>query len=164
MLFKKKLKANLGQHNCFTSLDELPVKLWFEIHKEGDYTKLVKVNIALTEKYILELSAIWNKLYNEFITRFGLTDEFMADLRDEIKLANLQADLIITGERYLKTLIKIEQEKKRIMDLEVKEPIDLQTTLAQMSKYYGFKLSSRELTTGEYYSYINNILEHGNKG
>jgi hypothetical protein len=29
--------------------------------------------------------------------------------------------------------------------------------LAKISKYYGFKLTSRELTTTEYYSYLENI-------
>lgn len=160
-LFKKKSIKNLGRHNCYLTIDELPVKIWFDIHKEANYSKLVKVEIPFTDKIVLQLSKIWDDIYNQFIERFGLSDEFMTDLRDEIKLANLQADYIITGDRYLVTLIKIEKEKKRIADLDVKPPTDLDVILARMSKYYGFKLSSRELTVSEYYSYINNILEDG---
>ena len=101
----------------------------------------------------------WQKLYNEFIDRFGLSDEFLADLQTEIKIANLQADLIITKQKHLKTLIKVEQEKMRINNFDISEPKDIETILAKMSKYYGFKLSSRELTTAEYYSYLNNITD-----
>lgn len=161
-LFRKKYKKGSEPLDCFTTIDELPIKIWFAIHVDGDYTKLLRNNEVLTDASILRLSDIWNNLYNDFIKRFGLSDEFMADLRDDIKLANLQAEYIITGQRYLTTLIKIEQEKRRLLDLEVKAPIELESILAKMSKYYGFKLSSRDLTTVEYYSYINNILD-GNK-
>ncbi len=162
MLFSKKLTKNLGQHNCFTTIDELPIKIWFEIHKKGDYTKLIKTDIVLNENILIQLNSIWEKIYNEFIDRFGLSDEFLADLRDEIKLANLKAEYIITGQKYYRTLIKIEEEKKRILNLEIKEPAELETILAKMSKYYGFKLSGKELTVVEYYSYINNIIDGKN--
>jgi hypothetical protein len=161
-LFRKKSIKNLGQHNCYLTIDELPIRIWFDIHKEGDYTKLIKTSIKLTDNNLLEISNIWSKMYNEYINKFGLSDEFMSDLRDEIKLANLQADYIITGQAYFKTLINIEKEKKRIFDLEIKEPQDLEVVLAKMSKYYGFKLNSRELTTTEYYSYLENVTDGKN--
>ena len=47
----------------------------------------------------------------------------------------------------------------RINNFDISEPKDIETILAKMSKYYGFKLSSRELTTAEYYSYLNNITD-----
>tara|TARA_R110000751_G_scaffold46884_3_gene105084 strand:+ start:3005 stop:3499 length:495 start_codon:yes stop_codon:yes gene_type:complete len=163
MLFKKKYSKNLGRHNCFTSIEDLPIKIWFEIHKTGDYTTLMKVLIPLSEKVALQLATIWNKIYDEYITSYGLTDEFLAELRTEIKLANLQAEYVITGKRYYKTLIKIEQEKKRLLGEDLKQPIEIESILAKMSKYYGFKLSSKELTVAEYYSYINNVIEDGKK-
>jgi hypothetical protein len=156
-LFSKKSKKILGQHNCFTTIDELPVKVWFDIHKTGDSTKLLKKILVLKDNILIELNDVWAKIYDEFITRFGLSDEFMADLRTEINIANLQAEYIITGQKHLITLIKVEQEKKRLNDLDFKEPTELESILAKMSKYYGFKLSSRDLTVVEYYSYLNNI-------
>jgi len=163
MLFKKKSDRNLGLHNCYTTIDDLPIKIWFEIHKTGNYTTLMKRDIPFTDKIAFQLSEIWNNIYNEYITLFGLSDEFMADLRAEIKLANLQADYIITGQRYLKTLIKIEKEKIRLLGVDITEPIELNSVLAKMSKYYGFKLTARELTVSEYYSYINNAISDGKK-
>lgn len=149
--------------DCYRSIDELPIKIWFDIHKTGDYATLMKVLIPLSEKVALQLATIWNKIYDEYITRYGLTDEFLSELRSEIELANLQAEYVITGKRYYKTLIKIEQEKKRLLGEGLKEPIEIESILAKMSKYYGFKLSSKELTVAEYYSYINNVIEDGKK-
>lgn len=161
-LFWRKSSKNLEQLNCYRTIEELPIRVWFEIHKDGDYTKLLKVDVKLTDETIFNISKVWTSIYNEYIEKFGLSDEFMSELRTEIKIANLRADLVITGQRYLNTLIKIEEEKKKLNELEIKEPNDLETVLAKMSKYYGFKLSSRELTVNEYYSYLNNILNGKN--
>lgn len=160
--FWKKSKKEL-ELDCYNSIDELPIKIWFDIHKTVNFKKLLKSGECKNEKTYIKLFELWQKLYNEFIERFGLSDEFLSDLQIEIKIANLQADLIITKQQHLKTLINIEQEKIRINSLDIKPPADLEIILAKMSKHYGFKLSSRELTTAEYYSYINNILD-GKKG
>jgi hypothetical protein len=154
----KKSKKEL-ELDCYNSIDELPIKIWFDIHKTVNFKKLLKSGECKNEKTYIKLFELWQKLYNEFIERFGLSDEFLSDLQIEIKIANLQADLIITKQKHLNTLIKIEQEKMRINNFEISEPADIESILAKMSKYYGFKLSSRELTTAEYYSYLNNITD-----
>ncbi|NQY28799.1 MAG: hypothetical protein HRT69_04925 [Flavobacteriaceae bacterium] len=156
--FWKKSKKEL-ELDCYNSIDELPIKIWFDIHKTVNFKKLLKSGECKNEKTYIKLFELWQKLYNEFIERFGLSDEFLSDLQIEIKIANLQADLIITKQKHLNTLIKIEQEKMRINNFEISEPADIESILAKMSKYYGFKLSSRELTTAEYYSYLNNITD-----
>lgn len=154
----KKSKKEL-ELDCYNSIDELPIKIWFDIHKTVNFKKLLKSGECKNEKTYIKLFELWQKLYNEFIERFGLSDEFLSDLQTEIKIANLQADLIITKQKHLNTLIKIEQEKMRINNFEISEPADIESILAKMSKFYGFKLSSRELTTAEYYSYLNNITD-----
>lgn len=156
--FWKKSKKEL-ELDCYNSIDELPIKIWFDIHKTVNFKKLLKSGECKNEKTYIKLFELWQKLYNEFIERFGLSDEFLSDLQIEIKIANLQADLIITKQKHLNTLIKIEQEKMRINNFEISEPADIESILAKMSKFYGFKLSSRELTTAEYYSYLNNITD-----
>tara|TARA_R110002020_G_scaffold65330_1_gene172574 strand:+ start:13804 stop:14307 length:504 start_codon:yes stop_codon:yes gene_type:complete len=156
--FWKKSKKEL-ELDCYNSIDELPIKIWFDIHKTVNFKKLLKSGECKNEKTYIKLFELWQKLYNEFIERFGLSDEFLSDLQTEIKIANLQADLIITKQKHLNTLIKIEQEKMRINNFEISEPADIESILAKMSKFYGFKLSSRELTTAEYYSYLNNITD-----
>ena len=94
--------------DCYNSIDELPIKIWFDIHKNVNFKKLLKSGVCENEKTYFKLFEVWQKLYNEFIDRFGLSDEFLADLQTEIKIANLQADLIITKQKHLKTLIKVE--------------------------------------------------------
>ena len=145
--------------DCYRTIDELPIKIWFNIHKNTDYKQLLKNGVCENEKTYIKLFEAWQTLYNDFIDRFGFSNEFLADLQTQIKIANLQADLIITKQKHLKTLIKVEEEKLRINTFDTKEPLELESTLAKISKFYGFKLSSRETTTAEYYAYINNITD-----
>lgn len=156
--WKKSIKESKSP-NCYRSIDELPVRIWFQVHKTVDFKLLLIDGECKDEDTYLKLFVAWEEMYNQFILRFGLSDEFMTDLRNEIKIANLQADFILTGQKHLRTLIRIEQEKVRMNDSGIEEPIELESVLAKMSKYYGFKLSSRELTTVEYYSYLNNIID-----
>lgn len=152
MLFKKKLTKKLKQPETYNSVDELPIKIWFKIHDTGDLSLLCKGK----KIYFDELEILFETIYNEFISRFGFSDEYLSDLERKKRLANLQADFIITKQRHFKTLIAVEKEIQRQNAKDVSKQ-DLEITLAKISKYYGFKLSSRDLTVAEYYSYINNI-------
>lgn len=145
------------QLDYYSSIDDLPIKIWFDIHKTGDFRLLLKSNSEGSEKDFINLSVVWEKLYNDFMARFGLSEEFIADLNQSIRLAELQAKFIITKKIHYKTLIKVEKEKIKSTKEEYKKPPELESILATMSKHIGFKLSSRDLTVTEYYSYINNI-------
>jgi hypothetical protein len=153
MLLKKKLGKDTKQPNHFTTIDDLPVKIWFEIHKEGDLSLLIKHGSI---EY-LELVNIWESLYNEYLVKFGISETLKNRLETKKRIGLLQADYIITGQKHLRTLINIEKEKLEEDNKDIKEPVKLDSILAKMSKYYGFKLSSRDLTTTEYYSYLENI-------
>lgn len=153
MLFNKKLTKESKRIETYNSVDELPIKIWFKIHETNDLTLLCKNS----GEYFEGLEVLFEKIYDEFITRFGLSDEYLAELEAKKRLANLQADYIITKQRHLKTLIAVEKEIQKHNATELKKQ-ELEVTLAKISKYYGFKLSSRDLTVAEYYSYINNIV------
>lgn len=145
------------QLNHYLSIDELPINIWFDIHKSADFRLLLKEKIESTEKDFIILSEAWEKLYNQFIDRFGLSEEFYSDLNQSVRLAELQAKFIITKKPHIKTLIKVEKEKIKNNKEEIKNPIELESILATISKHFGFQLRSRDLTVAEYYSYINNI-------
>jgi hypothetical protein len=100
----------------------------------------------------------WENMYEQYIKEFGLSDEYLSHLNIKTKIADLQADLVITGQKHFNTLIKIEKEKIKINSLGESKPLSLNMSLAKLSKYYGFHLPSKELTVLEYYSYINNIV------
>ncbi len=153
MLFNLNYKKDSKQHNCFTTIDELPIKIWFDVHKEGDISLIIKKGKIKKE----DLVNIWDDIYNQYIKRFGVSEGYKKNLAIRKKIALLQADFIITGQRHYKTLINIEKTQLEEEKKEIEKPFELESMLAKISKFYGFKLNSRELTTTEYYSYLENI-------
>src|SRR3990167_5681406 len=97
-IFKKKSQ----KFDCYTSIKELPIEVWFDIHETGDLMLLFKdqKKAFLTDK----LNDLFDTIYNQFLNKFGLSDEYISELEERKQVALLQADLIITGQRHLKTL------------------------------------------------------------
>lgn len=155
---KKKSDKESKPLDCFRSIDELPIKVWFDIHKTGDYRFLIKGDIPEIDANQFQLLfEAWEEIYNQHIERFGLSEEFLEDLNNQIELANYKAEFIISGDRYYKTLIKVQEERIKFDREDNKKPVELEMLLARMSKYYGFKLESRDLTVAQYYSYLEMI-------
>ena len=157
MLSTKKSNKESKPLDCFRSIEDLPIKAWFNIHKTGDYRLLMKEVVTIDANDFQKLFDVWNSIYNQYIEMFGLSEEFLADLNNQIELANYKAEFIITGDRYFLTLIKIEEAKIAVDKSENDKPFELEILLAKMSKYYGFKLESKELTVVQYYSYLNTV-------
>lgn len=152
-IFKKKLQ----KFDCYASIKELPIEVWFDIHETGDLMLLFKEpkEAFLTDK----LNDLFDSIYNEFLNKFGLSDEYLAELEERKQIALLQADLIITGQRHLKTLIEVQKQSKALSK-KLSKPNDLGKILAQLGKYYGYFLNEK-ITVYQYYSHINAIPKHG---
>lgn len=157
MQSSEKSTTELKELNCFRSIDDLPIKAWFNIHKAGDYRFLLKEPITIDEKDFEALYVLWKLLYDEYISRFGLSDSFKDDLNKQIEIAKLKAEFLITGKKHLRTQIRIKEEELNSESAGVNKPFELEKLLAKMSKYYGFKLESKELSVTQYYSYLNEV-------
>jgi len=157
MKFWKKSTEILGQLNCFRTIDELPIKIWFDIHKTGDYRLLLKEIRTINSDDFQKLFEFWEEIYNQYIDRFGLSDEFLEDLEMQIDIAKGKADFILTGHRHLRTMYRIKEEELSLNQKKTQEPFELELLLAKMSKHYGFKLNSQELTTSQYYGYLKSV-------
>lgn len=154
MPFWNKSTEELKQLNCFRSIDELPIKSWFDIHNSGDYRLLLKEIVTINETDFEKLFDLWQEMYNDYMERFGLSEEFKENLDKQIEIAKLKAQLIITGKKHLRTIIRIKEEELNSDNSGIKKPLGLEELLAKMSKSYGFKLESKELTVVQYYSYL----------
>lgn len=157
MRSSQKSTTELKQLDCYESIDDLPIKAWFNIHKSGDYRLLLKNIITIDDEDFERLYGFWKVLYNEYIERFGFSEGFVDDLNKQVEIAKLKATFLITGKKHLRTIIRIKEEELKSESKVGGEPLGLESLLAKMSKYYGFKLESRDLTVTQYYSYLNEV-------
>lgn len=103
------------------------------------------------------LNDVWVSICDEFLNEIGLSPEAENILDSRVRMAKMQAEYVITGQKHLKTHIEFERKRLNLVPQSGKN--NLQSTLSQLSKYYGFKLDARSTTVVEYYSYLKNAVD-----
>jgi len=160
MKFWKRLTKQSKELNYYDSIDKLPIKIWFDVHSSGDYSLLLIDPKDLEDEELINLEDVWQNIYNQYIKMFGLSEDYIDYLDSKKELALMKCEMILDkSKKYLKTMIKIEEEKLKGEKKKKKDSAILNKTIAKISKYYGFHLKSSELTVSEYYSYIENIKD-----
>ena len=89
----------------YKNIEDLPIKIWFDIHESGNYNLLLISKTKITDEIYNTLHKCWESIYEQYIKEFGLSDDYLAHINVKKKIANLQADLVITGQKHFKTLI-----------------------------------------------------------
>lgn len=139
----------------YSSIDA-PIKVWEKVHKSGDLSHLYVKPKKVTKKDVPKLQAAWEKIYDEYLSEFGLTETFadIMELKRQIALANLR--VILTGDRIYVTEAKIKEielaELERVAHsgsiMDAKKAIEMQ---------YKFQLNMNTTSIREFYSYLKDI-------
>ena len=96
----------------WSSIDEMPLYNWIKCNNgKLEFTRITKKGNKVQD-YIH-----WKRLYNEYLTEFGLDTRYKKYLDAQKKKALLQSEYVITKERF--KLTEIEIQEQRIKDLEV---------------------------------------------
>jgi len=136
----------------FNSIDDLPIWNWWKIaetsnliylHKGGDYSK---------KDYTL--TTLWNKLQDEYLDEFGITDDFRKLLSLKKRWIKGKANFLISGDRFI--LNELDVIESDLNELEVdKEKVDKDNTLIMLEQKLNRGLDPKEISVKKYYKYIN---------
>lgn len=159
----RRLLNTYWRHKLYTSIDELPVYNWVEIHATGDINLLVKQRRVLPATNIV---AQWQALYNEFYTRFGKTKEFLEYLKKQQKLTLMLIDNALEFDSARDIHIKVlENDLQKFTDKG--QAFDFYENVAVVGKFAGYRINPKEVTVSEYYGMIKTMekqakeKEHG---
>lgn len=149
--YTRRLLNTYWRHKLYTSIDELPVYNWVEIHATGDINLLVKQRRFLPATNIV---AQWQALYNEFYTRFGKTKEFLEYLKKQQKLTIMLIDNALEFDSARDIHIKVlENDLQKFTDKG--QAFDFYENCAVVSKFIGGGLMNpKTVTVSEYYGAI----------
>ena len=142
----------------FNSIDELPIWNWWRIAESGNLIYLHKGNYD-KEDYTYEAYLLWNKLQNEYLDEFGITDEFRQILELKKKWISKKTEFLLTGERFKLTEIDM-------IEAEISETSSTKTankkedSIIILERKLGFPLDDKILSVKKYYNYINHFSKN----
>lgn len=136
---------------CYDSIDNLVIGLWVKIHKTGDLTLLSKEK--KTKYSFAELLKAWEKINDEYLESFGLSEEQEYVLRERRMAAIEKANYIINGMTHHLTHAEVHEQNANFNPIKV-EGTNIVQNMARLTKHYGVRLKENELTVREYYTYL----------
>jgi len=142
----------------YLSIDEIPLFNWFKCH-DGKL-KYTRKNRIGSEKEDLES---WTKIYDEYLSRFGINEEFQNFMQKQIDKAIKECEYLETGNRKLLNDINILEAKIRELMNTGKNEISSGELLQVLSKFQGYRIDVKTITVGEYFDLIN-IYKKQNNG
>ena len=137
---------------CYYSVDDLPVYNWWQIHETGDLYLLYPNKVKKIWFKKLLLNKLWVKIYDGFIQRFGLGDNFQNIIKKKKYIAITKINRLLSGDKSLGTLIEI-----AILELAELEKIssgDFLYTKSNLEKIMGFQINIKKTTVSEFYTYL----------
>lgn len=136
----------------FNSIEDLPIWNWWRIaetgnliylHKEADYSK---------EDYTLV--SLWNRLQDEYLNEFGITQEFQDVLKLKKKWINAKTNFLITEDRFiLNEIEEIEIDIKETMSSKI--TVNKDETVIMLETKLNRELNPKKISVKKYYNYIN---------
>ena len=142
----------------FNSIEVLPIWNWWKIAETGNLIYLHKKDYYEGEDYTL--IELWNKLQNEYLDEFGITEEFRKILSLKKKWINKKVEFLTTGERFKLTEIDIiESDIAETMDSKVS--VDKDDTIITLERKLGRELDPKQISVKKYYKYINHFSKNG---
>ena len=143
----------------YNSISNLPIGVWDAIHESRDVTLLAAKK---KKKYNTEkLLNAWENILDEYLKKFGMSEESKNSFEARKRAAIYKAKYIIENKRHYLTHAQIELENinfnKRY------KSVDLDESLAVLTKHYGIKMTPINTTVSEYFTYIKTAINGRSK-
>ena len=143
----------LGKY--YKSIDEMPIYNWNKC-LDGDFKY---VHIELKEEVINE--TMFNDVYDDFLKQRGLDKTLNNIFKVMKKKALLECDYLISHDRFLLTLIEVEERKlEQLRKPSTNNEMSFEKTLVYLSKWLGFGVNPRETTTKQYFAYLDEYIKN----
>ena len=143
----------------YSSIDDLPMYNWKKIHDTNELKWLFASKADCENN--LELETLWGRIYDEYLNEFGLSKEYQDILKLKRKIANLQAEYIVKGDRIVLNYINIEKNALESLYDTNKKGSTFRESLVHLEKMQGIKINTKEITVADYYNYLRSIKNNG---
>lgn len=150
---KRNSSNRLPEH--YSDLDA-PVYVWNKVHETGDLSWLLVKRSKVSDAIRTSLLAVWERIYDEFMQEFGLSESFVQIKQKELEVARLKLKLILTGDRTQETFVEIAQIELDEMKKGMTKADFMGSKIAIENKFK-FQINVHTTSIREFYSYLKNI-------
>ncbi len=147
-----------GKH--WESIDDLPLYNWIKCTEENDYRYVCK---DINNIRGVNLDEVWYKIFDDYITRFGLSKLHIRMLQVMKQKALLECDYVIERDNFKLTLAELEEKKLQQMISNKGENTSINNVLIYLSKWLGYRINTKETTTLEYFEMMKAYGKENNK-
>lgn len=149
------------ERKTYRSVDTLPIFNWWQIHQTKDLTYLFRES----ERHQaggwrgVILAGLWERVYSDYIKRYGFGKAFVRILDKKILIAELKVEKWATLDMSIQTLIDIEVQDLARLTSEASGESDFYKSKAKMERMLGFTLDPHRVSVAEFNSYISSLQE-----
>lgn len=136
----------------YESIEDLPLYNWSKINEGMLEYLLIDHSKKASEE---ELNNAYNILYDDYILRLGLSKEYKKLLLVMKKKALYELDFIISEDKFYLTKIEVEEQKLKDLIKGEETSNQIEKTLIYLSKWIGYRLAIKEISTLEFYTILN---------
>lgn len=147
----------------YDSIEELPIWNWFKIQENDDVSYLLKAQSKLNDDQKIELGQVFERIYQEFLKLFGISDEFYQIISLRREIAIMKLDMYLNNDASMETFIEI-KELELAKLLKSNEGSTTHELKARIEKFMGFRLDEKMVSVKEFYSYIELIKKEFKNG
>lgn len=138
----------------FDNIDELPLKYWWDIQDNANFIYLVRGLDHSEVDHTEESMEVYQKLNNQIISKFGVSDSFMKILKKKRQYLMLMNDGLAKDDRHIQW--RAELVKKEIDKITSEEtPGKREDSLVIIHKFVGGNMiDTLKMTVYQYYYYM----------
>jgi len=138
----------------YSGVEDMLLYNWIKcLDGEIQYTRIIVNNDSVNEE---DLKA-WNKIYDNYLDVYGLNDLAKRLMNLNKKLAIAQNDYIISENRFVLNAVRVLSSEIEKIKSQMNKGLSHDKVLIHLSKFMGFKLSSKKITVKEY---LDLLIEH----
>lgn len=164
----KKSYQSLGselQLNTYTSIEDMPIYVWWKINSTGDVTLVFKDKLKLKDNHVNiygYCSDMWDAIKDEHIEVFGMSHAFEDYMRQLIKVGIKRANFALSQNGLDKTWLAIEE--RELSDMQSTKKHNEYKTKLMLERALGINIDPRTYTVMEYYTAIQLAQENAAHG
>ena len=148
------LKKQGNSYKAYDSIYTMPIDIWLKVHDTSDLN-LIMIEGNPSE---VELAESWQKCYNEYISEFGVNEQFKMFLELKRQLIYATIDAALDPSSINTTLQSIAKHDHDTF-FDNNEKVNFNLVYARVEKHIGFKLNRKETTVFDFYNYSRLLQE-----